>query len=120
MTDNDFYCMHSEMCKTLANPKRQQIIDTLRDQEMTVSEIVELTDLSQSNVSQHLSILRSTGVVQVRRTGRAAHYRLTSPKIIEAFDLITEVMREGLQHQNDVATKTIEKIGFDPRLIPDA
>jgi ArsR family transcriptional regulator len=104
LPDQDFYCMHSDMCKTLANPKRQQIIDTLRESEMTVSELVAKTGLSQSNLSQHLGILRNRGVVSVRREGRLAFYRLASHKILEAFDLITEAMQETLQSQHEAAS----------------
>ena len=96
--------MHSDMCKTLANPKRQQIIGTLRDSEMTVSQLVEETGMSQSNLSQHLGILRNGGVVSVRREGRLAFYRLANHKILEAFDLITEVMQETLQSQHEAAS----------------
>lgn len=91
------------MCKTLASPKRQQILDTLRDREMTVSELVEETGISQSNLSQHLGILRNKGVVTVRRQSAYAYYSITSRKIVEAFDLITEAMQESLQSQNQAA-----------------
>lgn len=95
--------MHSDVCKTLASPKRQLILGTLRDAEMTVSELVELTGVSQSNLSQHLGILRAKGVVKVRRQGRQAYYRIANLKILQAFDLITEVMQEGLSEQNRTA-----------------
>ena len=89
------------MCKTLASPKRQQILDTLRDREMTVSKLVEETGISQSNLSQHLSILRNKGVVRVRRQGAYAYYSITNLKIIDAFDLITEIMQESLRLQQE-------------------
>ena len=103
VSNQEFYCMHSAMCKTLANPKRQQILDTLRDREMTVSELVEETGISQSNLSQHLGILRNKGVVKVRRQSAYAYYSITSLKIIEAFDLITEAMQESLRSQQQAA-----------------
>ena len=121
VSNQEFYCMHSDMCKTLANPKRQQIIGTLRDKEMTVSELTELTGMSQPNISQHLSILRNKGVVRVRRQGRLAFYRLSNLKILEAFDLITEVMQESLRHQSDAATEGLDsEASRAPRLVRDA
>ena len=108
---HEFYCMHSALCKTLANVKRQQILDTLRDREMTVGQLVEETGLSQPNLSQHLSILRNKGVVTVRREGSYAYYSITNLKIIEAFDLITEVMQEGLQEQQRMARSDISPEG---------
>ena len=99
MVDEDFYCLHSEICKTLANPKRQMILDSLRDGEVSVSEIASRTGIPQATLSQHLSILRSRGVVRTRRAGSSVYYSITNPKIIVAFDLITEVMRETAEAQ---------------------
>ena len=79
------------MCKTLANPKRQQIIDTLRDQEMTVSEIVELTDISQSNVSQHLRLMRDREILVARREGNKVFYNVADPKILNILKVVREV-----------------------------
>ena len=94
--DADFYCLHSEMCKTLANEKRQQILDALRDGELTVGELVERTGIAQANLSQHLALMRSKGVVNARRDGAHVFYSISNPKILQAFDLITEVMRESI------------------------
>ncbi|MDZ4654908.1 MAG: metalloregulator ArsR/SmtB family transcription factor [Coriobacteriia bacterium] len=98
--NKDFYCLHSELCKTLANEKRQRILGALREGELTVSQLVEATDTSQANTSQHLSLLRSKGVVNARREGVHVYYAIANPKIIQAFDLITEVMQETLAAQN--------------------
>ena len=120
MPDQDFYCLHSEMCKTLTNPKRQQILGTLRDTEMSVSELVDATGMSQSNLSQHLAILRNKGVVSARRQGAFAYYSITNLKIIEAFDLITEVMQESLQDQSDAAARDLGgATDRSARLTPD-
>jgi len=100
MDDESFYCLHSEVCKTLANPKRQMILDSLRDGEISVSEIAALTNIPQATLSQHLSILRSRGVVNTRRVGSSIYYSIANPKILVAFDLITEVMRESLATQS--------------------
>jgi len=94
--DADFYCMHSELCKTLANGKRQMILGALRSEELSVGELVEITGIAQANLSQHLSIMRSHGVVRTRREGTRVFYSISNPKLIQAFDLITEVMQELL------------------------
>lgn len=100
MDDESFYCLHSEVCKTLANPKRQMILESLRDGEISVGEIAALTKIPQATLSQHLSILRSRGVVNARRAGSSIFYSIANPKILTAFDLITEVMRESLAAQS--------------------
>lgn len=101
--DSSFYCMHSDMCKTLANPRRQEILDVLRDGELSVGDIVERTGISQANVSRHLAMMRARGMVASRREGARVHYAITNAKIIQAFDLISEVMKETAEAQNRTA-----------------
>lgn len=95
--DTDFFCMHSELCKTLANDKRQMILGALRDGELTVTALSERTGIAQSNLSQHLATMRAHDVVVVRREGSHAYYSIANPKLIKAFDLITEVMQESME-----------------------
>lgn len=107
MDDAEFYCLHSELCKTLANEKRQMILGALRDSELTVSELQERTAIPQATLSQHLSLLRRNGVVHTRRQGSHVYYAITNPKIIHAFDLITEVMLESLAQRQDAAERAL-------------
>lgn len=102
MKSNEFYCMHSDMCKTLANEKRQMIIDTLRDREITVTQLIEATGISQANLSQHLAILRGKGVVHTRREGTHVYYSIANRKILAAFDLISEAMAEAFGERKDM------------------
>ena len=95
MKNENFYNLHAEMCKTISNPRRQAILDTIRKGEMTVSEIIKKTGISQANLSQHLSILRSKGVVNTRRDGNNVYYSLSNLKIIKAYDLISEVLEDS-------------------------
>ena len=104
MPGESFYCLHSELCKTLANPKRQMILGSLRGEELTVGELQQRTGIPQATLSQHLSILRRHGVVSARRVGSHAYYGIANPKIIQAFDLITEVMQESLDAQAQTVT----------------
>jgi ArsR family transcriptional regulator len=90
-----FYNLHAEMCKTISNPRRQAILDTIRGSEMTVTELVEKTGVSQANLSQHLAILRSKGVVKTRREGNNIYYSISNIKIIQAYDLISEVLEDS-------------------------
>ncbi len=103
--DRDFYCMHSALCKTLANDKRQMILGALREGERTVGELVESTGIAQANLSQHLATMRAAGVVRTRREGSRIHYEIVNPKLIQAFDLITEVMRESMEERRLTAER---------------
>lgn len=103
MPDEAFYCLHSDICKTLANAKRQMILGALRDEELSVSDIQQRTGIPQATLSQHLALLRTHGVVRTRREGSRIYYSITNPKIIQAFDLITEVMQDILGDQKETA-----------------
>jgi len=105
--DKDFYCLHSELCKTLASEKRQRILGALRDGESTVGELQVATGIAQANLSQHLAILREKGVVLARREGAYIRYSIANPKILQAFDLITEVMKETLEARNNAIGRNI-------------
>lgn len=107
--DRDFFCMHSDLCKTLANDKRQMILAALRDEELSVGDLGERTGMSQSNLSQHLSRMRANGVVHTRREGTRVFYRIANPKLIQAFDLITEVMQESMEERAKTAEPRIKE-----------
>lgn len=98
--DSDFYCMHSELCKTLANDKRQMILGALRDGELSVGQLAAATGIPQANLSQHLARMRVHHVVRARREGTTVRYSIANPKLIQAFDLITEVMRESMEERS--------------------
>lgn len=108
MSNKEFYRLHSDVCKTLANPKRQEILDNLRHREMTVNELVEEIGISQANLSQHLAILRGKGIVSVRRVGINIHYSLANRKIIEAFDLISQVLQDSLASQTETISSVVD------------
>jgi ArsR family transcriptional regulator len=91
---NEYYQLHASVCRGFADPKRLQIINALRNNELSVGEICEAVDLPQANASQHLAILRNKGLVSSRREGQRIYYRVTSPKINQALDLLLEVMNE--------------------------
>jgi DNA-binding transcriptional ArsR family regulator len=88
--------LHASVCKGLADPKRLLIINALRDGERTVSDLVDELGLPQANVSQHLAVLRDKGLVHARKDGQFAYYSVTTNKIIEAMDLLREVMAEQI------------------------
>ncbi len=93
----ELYKIHAEICKVFSNPIRLEILNLLRDKEMSVTELMNKSRLSQVNISQHLSIMKSRGVVNSKREGRNNYYKLSNPKIIKAFDIIRDVLSERLE-----------------------
>jgi len=96
----------ADICKTLADAKRLMILHELRDGEASVGQLVSSLGLPQSNVSQHLAILRERGIVTTRREGTTVYYSLANPKIGEACDLVREVLADQLS-QNQALVKSL-------------
>lgn len=99
---DELYQLHASVCKGFADPKRLILINALRDGERSVSELCDLTGITQTNASQHLSILKSKGLVTSRREGQRVFYTVTSPAINEALDLLRGVMAEQMRLPADV------------------
>ena len=88
--------LHARVCKALADPKRLLIINELREGPRSVGDLAGALGISQPNVSRHLALLRDRGFVTTQRFGSSVHYRLASPKILHAVDLLREFMAEQL------------------------
>lgn len=101
-TREEIYRLHANLCKAIADPKRLLLINALRDDPRTVSDLSQFLGVSQSNVSQHLGVLRERGVVSARRNGNNVFYELENPKIVQAIDLLREVMAEVLQKRGEM------------------
>lgn len=98
--------LHASVCKGLADPKRLLIINALRDGERAVSELADAAGISQANASQHLAVLRDKGLVEDRRDGQWVYYRVTSQKIIQAMDLLREVMADQMPTRSSWSAAT--------------
>ena len=94
LTDKSIFEMQAEICKTLTNPKRIEILNALRTDERTVTELVNALGASKANVSQHLAVMRHKGILTTRREGVNIFYRVANPKVIEACSLMKEVLFE--------------------------
>ena len=104
LTDKSLFEMQAEICKTLTNPKRIEILNTLKNEEKTVTELVNTLGASKANVSQHLAVMRHKGILTTRRDGVNIYYRVANPKVIDACALMKEVLFE--QHMAKKKTVT--------------
>lgn len=80
--------------KILANPKRLEILNLLREQEMPVEALVKELGISKANVSQHLALLRYADLVTVRRNGLNAYYNIIDPRIVEPCRILHRLHKE--------------------------
>ena len=94
LADKSIFEMQAEICKTLTNPKRIEILSVLKTDERTVTELVNALGASKANVSQHLAVMRHKGILTTRREGVNIYYRVANPKVIDACSLMKEVLFE--------------------------
>jgi len=91
--------MQAQICQTLADPTRLELLYLLGEGERSVKDLVELTGLRQSNISQHLALMRERGLVVARRSGNSVYYSLANRKILEACKLTREILLERLRRE---------------------
>ncbi|OGB87737.1 hypothetical protein A3J44_00415 [candidate division WOR-1 bacterium RIFCSPHIGHO2_02_FULL_45_12] len=101
-TMKQIYELHAEVCKTLANSKRIEIINLLRSGEKPVAFLLKETALLKANLSQHLSVMRQRGIVKARKKGLTAYYRIANLKIVRACDLMREVLFEQMKEKGEI------------------
>lgn len=68
-----------------------------------MNDLTEITGASQSNVSQHLALMRQRQIVKTRKAGSNIYYRVASPKISQACDMVREVLMEQLSQKQELA-----------------
>jgi ArsR family transcriptional regulator, virulence genes transcriptional regulator len=102
--DMTVYNLQAEISKTLANPIRLAILHNLKDGEKSVNELTSIIGISQSNLSQHLALMRQKGIVKTRKQGTSIFYSVTDPKINEACDTIRGVLLNQLRQRQDLAS----------------
>ncbi|MDI6808340.1 MAG: metalloregulator ArsR/SmtB family transcription factor [Candidatus Eisenbacteria bacterium] len=104
--NRQLYNLHAEICKTLSNPKRLEMLNILRGKQMSVGDIAKKMSISKANVSQHLSLMKKAGILVSRRHGVNIYYRISNPKVIKACDLMREVLVEH-HSQRDKILKSL-------------
>lgn len=78
------YAIKAELFKALAHPVRIRILELLsEDAERSVADLLQVTELEASHLSQHLSVLRKYRVVTSHRTAKTVHYRIAHPSVVE-------------------------------------
>lgn len=101
--------LHARVCKTMAHPIRLALLNALRDGERGVGDLAEAVGVRQPLVSQHLAALRNQGLLRYRRNGNEVFYHIAYPKMIQACDLLREVLFEHLRSQEEILTTNHER-----------
>jgi len=81
----------SRSLKAISHPLRLKILCTLGDQEISVQEIVDYVGTSQSNISQHLAILRDKGILASRKDANRVYYRVSDARTLQLVGMMREI-----------------------------
>jgi DNA-binding transcriptional ArsR family regulator len=100
--EDEVNLLHAKLCQGLADPKRILILYCLSEGALQVNELVETLKMPQPTVSHHLKILRNRGMVKVERIGTSACYSLADQRVIQALDLLREMLADQVAQQTAI------------------
>ena len=101
--------LEADFCFALSDPNRILMLYALSERPLNVTELTNELGLNQPTTSRHLKILRERGLVESLRSGTTITYRLSDPRLIQALDLLRNVMRERLAHQASLINETVQE-----------
>jgi DNA-binding transcriptional ArsR family regulator len=88
--------LHADICSALADPHRILLLYALAEQPRSVNDLATEVGISQPAASRHLKVLRDRGLVFAIRQGASVEYRLSDTRLIEALNLLRQVLRDRL------------------------
>jgi ArsR family transcriptional regulator len=89
--------MHAQFCKVFSHPTRLRVMWELQQGERTVTDLANTIGISLANLSQHLRLMRTLGVVTPRRRGQSLSYRVTSPHFFAGCARIRQGIRDVMR-----------------------
>lgn len=96
----------AEFFKALSHPARIKILETLRSEELSVTELQAHLGVESSSVSQHLSVLRHKNIVDSRKVGTTVYYRIQDGEILELLEVARRIFNNHLMN----ARSTLEQM----------
>jgi ArsR family transcriptional regulator len=106
--------LQAEVLKVLASPRRLEILHVLADGPIEVGRLAAVLGVSQPNVSQHLAVMRTAGMVESERDGREIRYHLVDPDVLVA----CAVMRGVLERRVDRLARVADSARMADLLTP--
>jgi ArsR family transcriptional regulator len=106
--------LQAEICRTLSHPARIAILHLLAEEAREVGRLAAELGVSQPNASQHLAVMRAAGLVEAERDGRGTIYRLTDAGVIDACELMAQVMRRRLARYAELSAAIESKAETGP------
>ena len=100
----ELYRLQAELCQTLADPTRLELLELLGEGSRPVKDLVRATGQRQAKVSQHLAVMRQRGIVVAERVGTEMHYSLADPRILEACRVTRQMLVDRLRRHQVLVT----------------
>ncbi|MFA6459101.1 MAG: metalloregulator ArsR/SmtB family transcription factor [Candidatus Paceibacterota bacterium] len=85
------YEKNARLYKILANPKRLEILNILKQNDTSVEKLLTLTKLPKANLSQHMAVMRHCGLVVSHRKGLNITYSIVDPRIVAACGILQQL-----------------------------
>lgn len=104
---SQLFKLQANFIKALAHERRLEILYLLKDQDLNVSDIHQMLDLPQANISQHLKILKAEDIVTVRKEGKESYYAIAQQQVIQCLDHFKEMTIE--RHKHALLSKEYEQ-----------
>ena len=92
----------ASLFRALSDLSRLRLVQALQSGERSVSELVAVSETTQSNVSKHLRVLQDAGLVARRQEGSTVYYRVADPLALELCDLVCSRLADRLADQAKV------------------
>lgn len=105
------------MCKAMNDPKRLLLLYALHAGPRSVGELSRIIAAPKANTSQHLAVLRDRGLVEPERQGNTVVYSLRHKKIIDALEILREIMNDELDRKQTIRLSPDTPITGDGRLL---
>ena len=101
-----FHTHAARYLKVLAHPDRMKILWYLNYSEKSVNDLVNYTNIKQTTLSQHLSLLKDRELVESRREGSYVFYRLLNPKVMDIFAMTHDMYCDTQQPRHDLEAES--------------
>ena len=105
---NETLIQVAKFLRAMGEPNRLKILRTLHDGELTVTDIITETAGTQSNVSKHLAVLTSEGIVAARKDGTSTYYKIADPNITAICDTVCRSIADRIR-QSRTTLKNIQR-----------
>ncbi len=91
--DLRIYERQAQICKAFANPVRLIILDLVSKGEVKSADLQEALGITKANLSQHLTVLRTAGIIVLRREGKQVFCSLAMPEVKQACEIVQKVLQ---------------------------